>query len=91
MLMKDLVDAVADDTGIPKKTIRRVMDSIVHSTHEALIKGDSVRLFGLGCMSVVQRGPKAARNIWTGEKVIVPQRRVVVMSPSDTMTQGLNA
>ena len=91
MLMKNLVDAVALDTGLPKKHIRQVMDSIVTSTRSSLVKGESVRLFGLGCMSVVQRGPKTARNIWTGEKVMVPARKVVVMAPSDALLKSVNA
>jgi DNA-binding protein HU-beta len=91
MLMKNLVDAIAIDTGLPKKSIRQVMESIVETTQKSLVAGESVRMFGLGCMSVVERGPKSARNIRTGEKVMVPARKVVVMSPSDALLKSVNA
>jgi len=91
MLKKDLISHVAKDTGLPKKTIRQVMDAIVSSTTATLVAGGEVMLFGLGKLSISKRGPKPARNIWTGEKVIVPPRRAVVMAPNDALVKAVNA
>lgn len=91
MLKKNLIDAVAGDTGVSKKDIRQVMDSIVTVTRKSLAAGDDVMLFGLGKMHVVKRGPKVARNIRTGEKVIVPPRLAVVMAPNDAIVKEVNA
>lgn len=91
MLKKDLINLVAADTGVGKKTIRQVMDSIVDRTTRALVAGDNAMIFGLGRMSVVKRGPKLARNIWSGENVIVPPRNAVVMAPSDALVKAVNA
>jgi nucleoid DNA-binding protein len=49
-----------------------------------------VFLFGLGKLKVVERGQKLARNIHTGESVIVPPRKVVVLQPSDPLTEAAN-
>lgn len=91
MLKKNLIDAVASDTGISKKDTRRVMDSIVAITRKHLVAGGDVMLFGLGKLHVVKRGPKVARNIHTGEKVIVPPRLAVVMAPNDAIVKEVNA
>lgn len=91
MLKKDLIDAVSADTGVAKKVIREVMDSIAHHTTETLIQRGEVMLFGLGKMSVSKRGEKIARNIRTGERVVVPPRLAVVMSPNASIVKAVNA
>lgn len=91
MLKKDLINSVASDTKLSKQTIRQVMDSILETTTKALVAGDSVMVFGLGRMSISKRGPKQARNIHTGEIVIVPPRIAVVMAPSDPLVKAVNA
>lgn len=91
MLKKELIEGVSALSGVPKKTVREVLDAMCDVTASALAVGDSVMLAGVGKLTVNHRGPKAARNLKTGEKVIVPARNVVVLAPSDMLTRVVNA
>lgn len=90
MLKKNLVDAVAADSGLPKKTVREVMAAIVEVSTKHLVADGEVRLFGLGKLYVSHRGPKKARDLWSGASVIVPARNAVVMAPSDSLVKAVN-
>lgn len=91
MLKKDLIDLVAREADMPKKTVGKVMDAILHVSIDALMAGKEVRLFGIGKLYVSRRGPKVARDLHTGARVIVPPRNAVVMAPSDVLVKSVNA
>lgn len=90
MLKKDLIKNVAALTGHPQNTVREILDGMCDVTTATLVSGDSVMLAGLGRLSVSRRGPKKARNLKTGEAVIVPARNAILMSPSDGLVKAVN-
>lgn len=91
MLKKDLINQVAAITGKPKTLVREVLDATCDVTIAALATGNSVMLAGLGKLSVSRRGEKRARNLRTGEVIIVPPRNAVMMSASDSLLKAVNA
>lgn len=86
----DLIDRVADDSGYHKTVVRAVLDAVVAAATAAVRAGEDVRLFGLGKLYVAQRGEKPARNIWTGDRVVVPPRKVVLFKASDSIAAAAN-
>lgn len=90
MLKNELIKRVAFVSGQPNGVVRGVLDATTAVVRRAVSKGESVMLFGLGKIRVVERGEKQARNIWTGEKVVVPPRKVVVLQPSDPLNEAAN-
>lgn len=88
MLKNELIKIVSRDTGIAAEQVRLVMESINKHAIGAIEKGEEVMLLGLGKISVSHRGPKQARNIHTGEPVVVPPRRVPVFRPSVSLTKA---
>jgi len=90
MLKQEFIKRVAYVSGESAGTVRTVLSSAVAVTKKAVSKGDSVALFGLGIIKVVQRGEKRARNLHTGETVMVPPRKVVTLQPSTALTQAAN-
>lgn len=91
MKKNDLVDRVAKSSGLPKGTVRAVLDEAASVARATLAAGDEVFLFGLGKLSVTRRGEKVARNLHTGESVIVPPRNVAVYRPSTSVDDAINA
>lgn len=91
MLKNEFITRTAHVSGEAKTTVRRVLDAAAAVTRRAVFSGDSVMLFGLGKINVVQRGEKRARNLHTGETVIVPPRNVVLLQPSDSLVEAANA
>jgi len=90
MLRKELIKEVANGSGHTEKAVREVFEATVEQVLKALAQGRSVMLLGLGKISVVHRGPKKARNIHTGEVVMVPPRNVATLRPSDAVGAAIN-
>lgn len=91
MKKAELIRSTAETSGIPASTVRVVVDALADAALVALSKGEEVYLAGLGKLVVAQRGPKAARNLRTGEKLVVPPRKVVVYRPSLGANAAANA
>jgi DNA-binding protein HU-beta len=81
----ELVDVVSDACGHPRVAVRAVLDATADSVRAAIARGEEVRLFGLGKLSVSSRGPKKARNIHTGEPITVPARKAALFQPSTAL------
>lgn len=90
MLKGEFIKRVAFVSQKSQDNVRTVLDAAFAVTRRAISKGDSIMLFGIGKLKVVERGEKRARNIWTGESVIVPPRKVVVLQPSDPLNEAAN-
>lgn len=91
MLKKDLINQVAAVTGKSKTIVREILDATCDVTIAAMATGNSVMLAGLGKLSVSRRGEKLARNLRTGEKIVVPPRNAILMAPSDALVKAVNA
>lgn len=91
MLKAELIKRTAYVSGKSQENVRSVLDAMVAVVKRAVSKGEPVMLAGVGKLYVAQRGEKQARNIRTGETVIVPPRKVVLLQPSDSLTASANS
>jgi len=90
MLKKDLIREVAILVDEEETLVRRVLESTTTAVLTALAGGASVMLLGLGKLNVARRGAKKARDMVTGEVVIVPPRNVVRLRPSVGVHEAIN-
>lgn len=67
----DLIDAVAEDTGLSKADASRAVDAVFDSVAGALKKGDKVSLVGFGTFLVRERAARQGRNPKTGETITI--------------------
>ena len=86
---KDLVMAVARETGIIQVDVKRVVQRILDRVIESLKEGKTIELRNFGVFKVRQRAPRRGRNPKTGEEVPVPPKRVVVFKPGLLMRQDI--
>ena len=86
---KDLVLAVARDTGITQVDVKRVVQRTLDRLIENLKEGKTIELRNFGVFKVRQRAPRRSRNPKTGEEVPVPSKRVVVFKPGLLMRQDI--
>lgn len=91
MLKAELIKRTAYVSGKSQETVRTVLDAMLGVVKKAVSEGRPVMLAGVGKLYVAQRGEKRARNIRTGEVVIVPPRKVVLLQPSDALTRSANS
>ena len=86
---KDLVLAVAKDTGITQVDVKRVVQRTLDHLVDNLKEGKTIELRNFGVFKVRQRAPRRGRNPKTGQEVPVPPKRVVVFKPGLLMRQDI--
>jgi DNA-binding protein HU-beta len=65
----ELIDAVAEDSGLSKADSARAIDSLTGTVSKSLKKGEEVSITGFGKFSVVKRAARRGVNPRTGERV----------------------
>ena len=72
----ELINKIADDSGITKTQANTVLDSFVEAVTKTLKGGGKVTLVGFGTFSVSKRAARNGRNPQTGEVIKIKARRV---------------
>jgi DNA-binding protein HU-beta len=83
----ELVDQVADRSGLTKSDSGRAVDALLETVEDALRRGSEVTLSGFGKFHVGQRGARQGVNPRTGERIQIAASRV----PRFTAGSGLKA
>lgn len=76
MTKADLVKIISENTGIIRKDVAVVVDSLLQSIKDSLAKGQHIEIRGFGTFKLKTRKPRVGRNPKTDEKVPVPARTV---------------
>ncbi len=77
MIKLDIINRLADQTGIPKLKAEQAVDALFHSMKEALARGDRIELRGFGVFIVKPRKRGVGRNPRTGEEVAIPSGKTI--------------
>ena len=90
MNKQDLVDIIAEGTGLTKLETAAVVDAFLATVTYALGNGNRVELRRFGTFQVKDRKAKKARNPRTGEEVMIPPRKVPHFKPSPDFQKYVN-
>jgi len=88
MTKKDLVDSIAEKTGMTKKDASAALNATIETIQEALSKGDSVGLVGFGTFIVRKRAARTGRNPQTQKKMKIPAKKVPVFRPGKGLREA---
>lgn len=91
MTKADIVDILAEGTGLTKIETAAVVDGIIATISYSLKKGEPVDLRGFGRFHTVNRAPRVGRNPKTGIEVPIPARRMPVFRVSKHLRDFVNA
>lgn len=72
----ELVENMANASGISKAAAERALTGLLDSISGALAKGDKVTLVGFGTFSVSKRSARQGRNPQTGATIEIAARTV---------------
>ena len=87
----ELINAMAEKTGMTKVAAKAAMNACFGTIQEQLIKGQKVSLIGFGTFSVVERKARMAKNPQTGEKVKVPAKKVAKFKAGSNLLSAKKA
>ena len=85
----ELIAAIAERTGQPKKTAATTLDATLEVIKSSLVAGDPVALVGFGSFKVQTRKGREGRNPQTGEPLTIPSRQVVRFAPGKSLSQAV--
>lgn len=88
MTKQDLVNTVAEQTGFPSYQVKAIVERSLDVIQDEVKGGEAVTIRGFGTFQIKQRKAKPARNISTGESVLVPAHKVVNFKPSKDFKIG---
>jgi len=89
MNYQELVTHVSGETGLPKKQVDRVFDTLRDAIHAELEYGESVSLPGVGKFVSVHRAERVGRNVRTGEPITIPAHNAPKFKPAKSLKEAL--
>ena len=85
----ELVDAIAEGSGISKADSKRALDAFIDATANALKSGDRVSLVGFGSFSVSERAERKGRNPQTGAEITIAAKKVVKFKAGTELSEKM--
>ncbi len=89
MTKADIVNQIAEATGLTKTDTATVVEGLLSSVASAMQKGEHIEIRGFGTFKVVTRASRTGRNPKTGDVVKIPERPVPVFKPSKELRQAV--
>lgn len=90
MTKSEIVDIIAQGTGLTKLETQAVIDGFVATITYSLKKKERVEMRGFGTFVPKFRKERVARNPKTNEPVTVPEHYTVVFRPSKDLKKYIN-
>ncbi len=81
----ELIEQVASQTGLAKRTAGEAVDAVVSAISDCLAKGEKVTLMGFGTLRVIKRKARVGRNPQTGETIQIPAKKVPKFVPGKNL------
>ena len=85
-----LVEAIAQKTGLKKKDAEAAVSAFVDAAVAALADGDKVQVSGLGTISVKVKAERTGRNPRTQATITIPASKSVTFTASKALKETLN-
>ena len=85
---EELQNLLFEHIGLSKRECREMVNAIFEEMRAALEAGEPVKLEGFGRFQPKERPKRWARNLRSGEKISISERRVVTFHPSKKLTRA---
>ncbi|MBN1637646.1 MAG: integration host factor subunit beta [Ignavibacteriales bacterium] len=90
MTKADIVEKVAEGTGLTKLETEAIIEGFLNTLVKSLREGNRIEIRGFGSFKIKEKSERYARNPRTGEKVLVPQQFVPVFKFSKDFKQAVD-
>ena len=82
MRKADLVNQIAEKTGIPKVDVLVTLESMFKEIKDSLSKGENIYIRGFGSFITKKRAAKIGRNIKKNVAVQIPEHFIPAFKPA---------
>ena len=90
MNKKELITAIAEETGMTKKDVATVVDAAFDKITAAMVAGDKVQLMGFGTFETRERGERTGKNPRTGESVTIAACKAPAFKAGKALKDAVN-
>jgi len=90
MRKAEIVNRIADETGLTKVKAEEAVDAILEEVKDGLQRGEPVILRRFGSFQVREKRARVGRNPKTGEEAGIPARRVVRFKSGKHFKESVN-
>lgn len=90
MNKSELIDNIAEKSGLNKTQASDALNAFIESVGEALENNDSISLVGFGTFSVKDRKARTGRNPKTGDPLEIPASKVPSFKAGKNLKDRLN-
>lgn len=87
MNKSELIDAVADHSGLTKISAEQAVNAVLEVVMDAVAQGDGVNIVGFGAFKATARAARQGTNPKTGEKIQIPSVNRPKFVPGATFKQ----
>lgn len=81
MNKSELIEKIQKKTKLSKVQIELVLNSLIDSIVESLSENEDVKIVGFGVFTKAHRKSRRARNLKTGETLILPSKSIPRFRP----------
>ena len=90
MTKSELIDAIAEKSGLSKADATKALAAILESVTDALKAGEKVALIGFGTFSVSARAARTGKNPQTGEALAIPASNAAKFKAGQQLKDAVN-
>ena len=85
MTKADIINQIAESTGIAKKDVSATVEAFMESIKNSMLNKDNVYLRGFGSFVVKHRAEKTARNISKNTTIVIEAHDFPSFKPSKSL------
>ncbi len=90
MVKADLINLVSQELNISKQQAETAVNLFFKAIKDALLNKEEIELRGFGSFRFKERRSRVGRNPRTGEKVQVPDKKVLYFKASKLLKEYIN-
>ncbi len=90
MNKSELIDAIANSTGLTKTDAGKAVDALIANVTKSLKKGDKVTLPGFLTLEKVAKPARKGRNPSTGAEITIAAKNAVKIKAGKTLQDAVN-
>lgn len=87
----ELINMVADDTGMKKKDVKEVMDAMLDRISSKLDDDQKVQLTGFGTFEVRERKARTGVKPGTTDKIEIPSSKYPAFKPGKSLKERVKS
>lgn len=85
----DLVNNIANKSGLSKKDVESVLNGFLGEVTGALAGGDKVQLIGFGTFETRKRSGRVGRNPQTGKEIKIPESVIPAFKAGNKLKEAV--